>query len=324
MATYLTFLKTLAREGEPRRITYLCGDQGVLVELAVDALRRVSGASAANSLSMLADEEDKVWAAVNQHALDSEDRRFLLIRNAQKLQGWDQFEAWLASRQAPNIKVVMVASEKQWPITRFPHARGRLVKSIQGMYVECTLPKSNPTKTASEIIRSWSRLTPEQADYLAVRTGHDLARCKDVCDWLDLLPPVEVTTQMLDILTKSSPAESFVAALSRLNKPMAVAAAQRLSQREVGAAVSGLATNLSDLDRLHRALKKAVFKSSDLQLVRSETARQADMRLDRVIELWDAVKHYDPPAVHRRSELLVLADENRDQTGVLERLVVEW
>ena len=318
-------MKTLTREGEPRRCTYLAGDQGVLVELAVDALRRVSGASAAHTDTLaVSDSEAAVWAAINQHALDSEERRFLVVRGAEKLQAWDQFEAWMTSRQAPNVRVVLVAAERSWPLTRHPEARQRLVKSTQGMYVECSLPKTNPVKTAAEIIMSWSRLTADQAAYLATRTGFDLSRCRDVCQWLDMFPKLEVSTQVLDLLTEPSPSEGFVTALTKMNKAGAVTAARLLSQRDVGAVVSRLAGNLSDLDRLHRALKKAVFKSSDLQLVRSETARQADMRLDRVIELWDAVKHYDPPAVHRRSELLVLADENRSQIGVLERLVVEW
>lgn len=296
----------------------------MLVEQALDAIKRVSGATAANSFSLLADDgEEKVWAAMNQHALDSEDRRFLVVRNAEKIKAWDQFESWMTSRQAPNVRVVMVAGERTWPVQRNAEARARVVKSTQAMYVECSLPKSNPDRSAVEAIQTWSRLTTEQATYLARRTGYNLARCRDVCVWLSLLS-VEVTTQVIDLLTEASPSQSFVTALAKLDKVGAVSAAQRLSQSERAAVVTHLADTLSDLDRLHRALRKAVLRSSDLQLVRAETARQADMRLDRVIELWESAKHYDPQTVQRRAELLVLADENRSEVGVLERLVVQW
>lgn len=294
------------------------------MEEALDALRRVSGASAANSFSLLlSDGSDKMWAALNQHALDSEDRRFVVVRGAEKLQDWEQFEPWLSSKQAPNVRVVMVASERQWPLTRNVTARTRIVKSTQAMYVECSLPKTNPDKTAFEAIQGWSNLSKEQALHLARRTGYNLARCRDVCHWLTLLP-IEVTTQVIDLLTEESPANSLVTALVRLHKAEAMNAAQRLSRSDQAAVVTRLADTLADLDRLHRALKRAVLKSSDPQLIRAETARQADMRLDRVVELWESAKHYDPASVHRRAELLVLADESRREVGMLERLIVEW
>lgn len=323
MATFVQLFAILAREGEPRRFTYLCGDQGVLVEQAVDLLRRKAQAQDVTLMSVDEDGAAAVWAEINQHALDADERRLVIVRNAHKLQGWEQFETWMMSKQAPNVKVVMVASERSWPMHRNIKARERLVKSTQALYVECSLSKSNPEKAAVEIITSWSRLTKEQAAFLARRTGYDLGRCRDVCRWVEMLP-VPASHQLLEILSSPKPADSFVEALTRLDRAQAATMAQRLSRGEVATVIGNLAARLLDLDRIHRVMGRTLIKNGDPKRAKSETARLAEVKLDRVIVLWDAAKHYDPREVHRRTELLVMADESWTQAGVLERLTVQW
>lgn len=288
-------------------------------------LRRVSGANPVNTVSVLAEvgKADQVWGELNQHALNSDDRRFVVVRNAERVEHWEQFEDWMNSRQAPNVRTVFVANEKQWPTARHHKARERVIRSSQAFYVECVLPKSNPGPSAVEAILAWGRLTEAQALHLARRTGYNLAQCRDVCQWVDMLPG-EVTTQVLDLLSQETSIDGFVGALVKQDKAQAATLAQRLSRAEQTAAVGGLAQRLLDLDRVHRALSKAALRSSDLQQVRADTARMADVKLDRVIELWDAARHYDARTVQHRSELLVLADAHKGEPGVMERLVLEW
>lgn len=316
-------MKILAREGTPRRFTYLCGSSQVLVELAVDAIKTTCAADEFVSLSADHDDSATVWAEINQHALDAEHTRLVLIRQAHKLQGWEQFEDWLNSRVAPNVKVAMVSTEASWPMHRHTKLRNKMVRSTQSVYAECSLPKGNPEKAAVDIIRSWSSLTKDQAAYLAKRTGYNLARCRDVCQWLGMLPGLP-STQLIDELAASTPADSFVAALVRLDRATAATMAQSLSRSETASVIGALSSRLLDLDAIHRVMGKTLIKGGDQQRAKSDTARLSGIKLDRVIALWEAARHYGPKEIQRRTELLVMADESRGQIGVLERLALQW
>lgn len=323
MATYIQLRNILAREGTPRRFTYLCGTSQVLVEQAVDALKTACAAEEFVSLSADHDDSATIWSEINQHALDADDVRLVLIRQAHKLQGWEQFEDWLNSRVAPNVKVVMVSTEASWPMHRHTKLRNKMVRSTQSVYAECSLPKTNPEKAAVEIIRGWSTLSKEQAAYLAKRTGFNLARCRDVCQWLGMLPG-QPSTQLIDELAAATPADSYVAALVRLDRVTASTLAQNLSRGETASVIGVLSARLLDLDRIHRVMGKTLIKGGDAKRAKSDTARLSEVKLDRVIELWDAARHYGAKEIQRRTELLVMADESRGQIGVLERLALQW
>lgn len=325
MANFGQFLTILERESTPRRMTYVCGDQGVLVEEVVDAVRATSPAEEMDRPTLFAGQDPtaKVWGEMNQHALDSSRKRLVTIRDAERLKGWDKFEDWMTSRHIPNIHVLMVAGEKEWSPKRLPQARERLLKSNSAIYVECTLPKGNPEKHAVEVIMGWGRMSRDVAAHLAKRTGYDLARCRDVCRWTNSMSG-EITTRAIDAMAAHSPSESFVTSLLRMDKAAACTTAQDLERGDARRVINQLATKLWTVDRVNRAMQKALVKSDEQARAISDTATMADVSILEVKALWGVAKHYGPNNVRRRTMLLLRADQHRDQPGALEALAAEW
>ena len=198
-----------------------------------------------------------------------------------------------------------------------------MVKSSSAIYAECSLPKGDPERAAMEIIVSWSRMDRKTAAYLAVRTGYDLARCRDVCRWTNGLKG-DITLRVIDALTLLSPKDSYVDALVRLDRRTAATFAGLTSPREARTIVGQLVMKLADLERIQRAMQKALLKTPEPARAMSTTAFLSDLPIVKVKELWSAAKFYDQQAVRRRTELLLQADAHSDDPGVLEVLAASW
>lgn len=336
----MEFLRVLGRERTPRRFTYLCGREGVLVEEAVDAVRRTVGADQMNRVTLFAgqDSTGDIWSEMSQYALDSQMTRLVTVRDAQKLKGWDKFEPWLlGSRNAKSVHVLMVANEDEWRADYQPEARSRMLRSSQAIYVQCEIPKNEPYKAIAKIIPKWSLDFGEVkrdstvvpwpiAEYLAERTGGNLARCRDVCRWVNLMhlkePPSE---RLIDVLTELNPQDSFVTALLRVDKKMALRMAPGVDNPSN--VIRKLTVRLNELDKVNRALKVALVKRDALQnpdQVIRDISMLSGLPNQTVRELWRFARHYDARGISRKSELLCVVDEHRNKEGVLEVLVAEW
>src|SRR5207247_5800197 len=102
-----------ADKGDLRKVTWVCGDQQVLVDEVVDTIRarlRVSELDYA-SFTGGVDLDRDIWAAANQYPLNPTANRLVLVRRAEKVRNWQPLEGWLAaSRQLPGNHLLYVAA----------------------------------------------------------------------------------------------------------------------------------------------------------------------------------------------------------------------
>lgn len=328
LANFLDFLRITEREQKPRRLTYVCGNQPALREEVIDAVRVLLDVNDLNfeSLSADTDKPQKIWASINQYPTNFTERRLVLVREADRLTKTDQLHDWLKSRHIPNVHVVMASSQYSWPEDRDPKTRELMMKSAGAIYVQCNLPKSDPTKTAVEIITNWAPISRDVAAHLADRAGHDMARIRDVCRWLKLFKG-EITPQHVDSLIQRTVTETFVDSLTQLDRGTAAEVAQELDSNMQHRTIGQLSQRLTILEQINRSMQHALARTPDQNkfgIAQSETAKHSGVPITEVKKYWSSAKHYDPPAVMHRTALLARADTTLGKPGVMELLAMQW
>ncbi len=320
MANYAMW-RAAADKGETRRVTWICGDQPILVEEVVDTTRQAVRPSELDYLSFTGgvDPEREIWAAANQFPLDPAAHRLLLIRRAEKVTQWAALEHWLASsRRFPNTYLVFVSGEDDFPYHYTDGKRAGLKPHVEliktrGRIVRCAMP--NDIDLLAWVRRRAPSLDEETADYLLRRCGGDLLSVAAVAGKLAVLSGTPGRAS-IDALCQENPSRSFVDHLLAVDKRQALLAAQRLTDRELPKLLATLDSRLDLLGELWRA-SRAGLSARDVQ----------GQPMFLVRQYLPIARHYDPNrCVYRRRVLAVCDDAARQgvKTGLVEALVALW
>lgn len=353
MATFRDLVAKL-EGGKVHKLTWICGDQPVLKEEAVTAIRLTLDAAEHDTSTHFAQAKKpnaEIWTDMAQHAIDPTSPRLVVVRDAEKLgKSLAKLEAWLAGARHANVHVACVSNLPEWKPDFMPDVRKRVVGSGSSLYVECRLsraagdrdslrdPKGRAYSKAEEQCARlaadfWCpHISLEVAHVLARRTACDLARVRDVCQWINSLiaanPTCRVTEGVINTLASETPTDGFAEALTRLDKATALNLARDLDQTDRRNALIRLQRNLSYLEALNRAKKPLLRKfgndRSKVGLMIRESAQNANVPIAEAGRLWDHTKMYDAQTVSRRTEALIRADANKNELGALEALVTEW
>jgi DNA polymerase III delta subunit len=309
-------------KNEIRRITWVCGDQPVLVEEVVDTIRDQLKATDLDHVSLTAgDDPDRtIWAAANQYPLVPGANRLILVRQAEKVRRWEPLEEWLAnSRRLPNSYLVFVSGEPDVPYTmvegkRVPKPWIELMRPPRGHVVRCGMPRE-----ADAI--AWTKrrapLDDEMAKYLLMRAGGNLALVASVCAKLALFDTKGVPgPRVIDELCREVPADEFVESLLMGRKRDALLATQGMDERDYRRVVATLDHRLDLLSTLNRAVRSGQSQR-ELGNVSQFLVRQ----------YWLAAKHYDDRRCLYKRQVLAVVDSalrNGARDAVLEALVALW
>lgn len=320
MANYSSW-RAAADKGEVRRVTWICGDQRVLVEEVVDTVRGLLKASDLDYVSLVAGEcQDKdIWAAANQYPMTPGANRLVLVRNAEKIKRWEPLAEWLANARAlPTAHLLFVSNDPDVPYTltgdkRVPKPWIEAMKPPKGHIVRCGMPNEND---AIAWVARRTALGQDIARYLLTRAGGNLALVASVCAKLSLFGAVAAGPRLIDELCREVPGDSFVECLLMGQKSKAYLAADTVDAREYRRVVGTLDQRLDLMQSLNRALRTG------------QTPREVQgLPTFLVRQFWPYAKYYDPQRCAQNRRALAVVDEalkNGARDGLLEALTAVW
>lgn len=307
--------------GERRRVTWVAGDQAVLIEDVVETTRKkLEVASTMNyvSLSFEANYDRTVWAEVNQHPFEPGATRLVVIRDADKLTRWEQLGLWLSrTRSLPGVYLVFVSGETDLPSTGTgnrkqlkPHVAQ--LKAPRGYLVRCaTLNEPD----ALAWIRQRATVSDEVARHLLTRTGGSLDQAAAVCAKLSLFDQA-AGVATIDALVEETPTASFTDSLIAGDKRHALLALGSVRADNYCRAVALLDSRLDVLHKLHR-IQIAGRSWRDSTGVNPYLSRQ----------YLPYAKNYDASVCAHRRRVLASIDtvlRTGARQAVMEALVAAW
>lgn len=319
MGTYAQW-RTAIDSGELRRVTWICGDQHVLIEEVVDTVKDKLNPSPLDhvSLSFSPTFERDVWAAANQYPLNPGSNRMILIRDADRLTRWQQLEAWLTrTRTMPGVYLVFVSNEPDLPTHTLagkkvlkPHVAA--LRAPRGSLVKCTMPAE---ADALAFVRRRAPLDDSTARYLLTRTGGNLGAAAAVCAKLRLFEQA-AGAATINALVAEAPAADFTDNLIALDKRQALLSLTGLADAELIRLIALLDSRLDLLERLHR-IQIAGQSWRDVSGVNPFLLRR----------YMPHARHYDAAGCTRRRRVLAVVDDalrTGARDGVFEALTALW
>lgn len=315
MATYAAW-RAGADKGDHRRLTWVCGDQSVLVDEVVAATRAAvnPGPLDRHVYTAGGDPDRIIWARAHQHPLTPGAPVLITVRRAEKIGNWAPLHQWAtAMRLLPGVHLLLVSDTDDFPRTGAglaPHLE--LIKT-KGRIVRCARP--NEADLLAWLLRRAPALEVSTARHLLARTGGDLSEAADTCTKLAVLPGIP-SSAVIDVLAVRQSSDSLADALARCDKPAALLAARQLGERDVIAAITALATRLDLLAALWQAARAGL------------AAREVTGHPAYLVHTWlPHAKHYDPKRCAHRLQVLAVCDDaarSGARTGLAEALIALW
>jgi DNA polymerase III delta subunit len=308
--------RTAIDAGDLRRITWVCGDQHVLIDEVITTTKDKLNPSDLDYVSFTYRPglDRTIWAEAHQHPLNPGANRLIVIRNADTITNWAPLTGWLANtRNQPGVYLLFVSNEPDLPYltkkTLKPHAA--LMRAPRGFLVRATLPTEPEAITW---LQRRARLDTDTARYLLDRTGGDLTAAAHVCAKLNLFP-APAGKASIAALTPETPATGLCDSLIALDKRSAFLAAADVSTTERFKLIALLDSRLDLLHTLHR-----------MQLA-GRNWRDYSLNQFLTRQYLPYARHYDPASCVRRRRVLAFTEDavrRGANTGVLEALIALW
>jgi DNA polymerase III delta subunit len=312
--------RVAADAGDLRRVTWVAGDQPILIEEVVDTTKKLLNVTDLDyvSLSYSTNYDREVWAHANQFSLTPGANRMILIRDAEKLTRWAHLEQWLGrTRQLPGVYLVFVTNEPDLPMhtvggkkTLKPHVAA--LKAPRGSLVRCTQP--NEADSVAWVCRR-SRLDETIAKYLLTRTGGNLAATAAVCAKLELFAQ-KAGSATINALVQETPDTDFTDSLVALDKRRALLNIDALQVEDNFTLTALLDSRLDLLQKLHR-----------MQIAGQSWREASGINPFLQRQYMPYARHYDPAACSRRRRVLAVIDDalrSGARDAVLHALVALW
>lgn len=333
LSSFSQWRKSLAKNPDPRQITWLCGDEGVLIEDVVAYVKGRLQPAPWNYVPLVAgqDSERTIWAEVDQLPLGA-GNRVIIIRSAEKLKEWDRFEDWIKNRSRnPRTFLILVSNEERIPrteLTREQKRKGETATVLphvaaigtKGHVIECR-PYTNATaKYAVEWVKSKIKKPMRDgiAAHLLNRADGDLRLVRDVCFKLALFPG-EITISTVNGMFIERPRDSFADALLALDKKTALLALRDLPVADYSRTLGFLDSRLDLAGMVHDMLID--------HKPQTEIARAAGAQSFLVKDIIPVSKHYDTKRRLAIRKILAITDEaiqSGNSVGIMEALVLLW
>ena len=324
MGNYTDFLRAHSKEdARLRRLYWVCGEEEMFRVLTVRQIKAMTGVEPFHTLHLSAHDlpETEIWAHLNQHPLDLESPRLLVIHEAQRLKHLDRLQAWLKGNQRTRLRsatAIFVSAESEIS-DEVNEAIGR---SSAAMIVRCSLPKGEDDrlKRSREVIARWGMgITEVSAGVLAQRVNFDMAEAYAVVQKAALFPDAHLSVAAINKLAPRRADADLVWALVACSRKKAAEAIPDVDPNAVGRAIGSLATHVDALSRINSLLTS--------QLSIRETAKRLGLREGYVRMLYPHARFYTRKEAVRRTLLLNRVDaawQGGARTGVLEVLVSGW
>lgn len=322
MGTYADFQRIHTKaDARLRRLYWVYGEEEMFRILTVRQIKAMSGVPGHNitHVSALDTKEADIWALLNQHPLDLENPRLLVIHEAHRLKHLERVMAWLKDNQtarARSATAVFISTDSE--ISESVEELGR---SSGAMIVRCALPKNTDDrlKRAREVITRWGPVEPIAAGVLAERVNFDMSEAYGVVQKANLFPNAQLSVAAINKLAPRRADGDLVWALVGCKRQKAAEAIPDVPEASVGWVIGSLSTHVEALSRIHKTLTAG--------LSMRETARRLNMKEGYVRVLHEHARHYPRKQAVRRILLLNQIDsawQEGAREGVLEALVASW
>lgn len=331
MATFSQWQQALGRHPNPRRVTWLCGDERVLVEEVLTYIKKQLEPAVWNYVPLVAgeDSERRIWTEADQHPLGP-GNRLVVIRNAEQLQHWERLEEWLQYRHLnPQTFLVFVSNEARLPRTEpTPEQRRKGQKpemaqhltsiGTKGHLIECRPYTTATAKHSVKWVQSKVSMREGVAKHLLERSNFNLRLVRDICTKLAVFPG-EITLTVINEMLDEQPRDDFPDALLALDKKTALLALNQTSTTDYGRILGLLDARLELAGLVH-----------DLMVERKpqhEIAKAAGAQGFLVKDIIPVAKHYDAKRRLAIRKVLAVADEfysSGETDGIMEMLVAQW
>lgn len=314
----------------------MCGDEQVLID---DVVNHVIGKLACGPFDLVqltagAVKERELWAALNQYpAGGASANRLVVIRNAEKIKSWEQFESWIEdSRRMPTCYALIVSGERDLPYVRDEKGKkgplpGYIDKHRSQIHlVRCIAPwggdirRNNEGKDLFAWAARYVEIAPSDVLALMDYCGGSLTKAKAVLDKAALFEGV-VTLPMIKLLATPSPGDDFADALLLMEKQRALLALRSLHADDYSRSIGLLDVQLTTMTK--------IFKGLARNLTPVEIARDTRLGISHFIakKFAPAAKYYDPVRVKSCRVTLALHDMHLRagaRVGLMESLVAQW
>lgn len=325
MSNYTDFLRTHTKEGARlRRLYWVYGEEDTFRVQTVAQIRRMSGAASHNTfvLSAADSPETEIWATLNQHPLDSDQQRLVIVHEAQRLKHLGRLVEWVKDNQkmrARNVTAVFISNSPEWEADE----KETIAKSSSAMHVRCALPKNedDKLKRAQEVLVTWGagcvdRIT---AAILAKHVNFDMAEAYSVIRKTLIFPNARLTNDAIRMLATRRAEEDMVWALLALDKHRAIEAVIEARQTSIPQIIGTLTSHVEMLSRINSVLTQG-------KTVR-DVAKRLGAREQYVRMLMPYARHYPRREAIRRTLVLARMDsaaQRGEREGVLESLIALW
>lgn len=322
----------LTKTPAPKQITWVCGDEKVLVEQVLAHVTDYLRPSPWNTTRIDARETShrQIKAELYQHPMGSGER-VVVVRHAEVIEDWDFLIEWLPKRGLnPKTYVVLISDDGALPkIEPTPEERRAGGKAhppehlelIQkrGAVIECRPFTSATAKYAPAWVQSMMPMREPVARHLMERANFQVRLVRDTCVKLRMAGVSEVTITHVNQLLAEQPRDSFQDALLARDHKTAFLALRTIPEDEYGKII-GLLDSRLDLTGLVHDMMVEHSKPGDI-------ARAAGPQAWLVPEIMPVAKHY---ASKRRLEIrrvLAMADvawRAGMRRGLLDVVVAFW
>ena len=322
----------LEKNPAPKQITWVCGDEPILIEEVVSHITSYLDPMPWNVSRVDASELTvrKIKAELYQHPMGA-GSRLVLIRHAELIEDWSFLVEWIPKRsQNPKTYVVLTSSESGIPkIEPTPEQRRAGIKAKppehldligkRGGIVECR-PFTNATaKYSPAWVQSMMPMREPVARHLMERANFQVRLARDTCMKLKMAGVNEVTITHVNQLLEEQPRDTFVDALLARDHKTASIAARTIPESEYGKIIGQLDSRL-DLTGLVHDMMVEHSKPGDI-------ARAAGKQAWLVPEILKVAKHYNSKRRLELRKVLALVDNAYragHPHGLLDVIVAFW
>lgn len=331
MASFHQWRKGLRKNPSPRQITYVCGEERVLVEEVVDQIKTALALRPWNYVSLRAgqDSERKIWAEIEQHPLDNT-MRLVVVRDAEKLSDLERFQDWVKHRTSnPRTHLVLVSNEERIPKTNpTPDERKKGIRpeilphlanlGTRGHLIECRSFTNATARYSIDWVVSKVNMPDTVARHLMERSNFELRLVRDICLKLsvfDGVPSVPIINELLS----QRPRDSYVDAIFMLDRKEALRALSEVEESDYSMLLGQLDARLDLVGMIHDM--QSEYHSP------YEITKAAGSQAFLVKDLIPVAKHYDTKRRHSIRQLLAVSDtalRGGQSVGAMEALTLLW
>ena len=309
-----------ADKGQVARVTWLCGDQRVLVEEVIEETKSQLQITEYDYVSMSAESDSQlaIWDAAYQYSLDPDANRLILVRDADKISNWEQLKGWFAdSRQLVTTYLMFVSDHADYPMvpdTKELMEHVELIRS-KGKVVRCSMPNEHEL---SLWIKRNSTFGDATTKFLIERAGSDLPTIANVCR-KSMMFKQDPGNVIVKQLTEEFANESFADSLIFGNKKAALLSLEQLPASEFAKIIGQLYARLDTLYVLHKAAPN--FNTM------KEMSAATGLKIFLIQRYLSVARVYDRNKVTKCKNVLTIVDDaiQRNATdAAMELLVTLW